>query len=250
VPEALWWDTGDPYDYIRVDRRKDHDFVIYGGEDHKTGQSSDTARCFERLEKRMRSLLPDITVTHRWSGQIIETHDGLPYIGETAKGQFVGTGYCGNGMTFGTLAAMINSDRILGETNPWAELFDPGRTKILGGAWDYVRANKDYVYYMIRDRFAGKESRPLRTIPRGSGDVVDLDGQAVAAYRDNDGEFTLRSAVCTHMGCHVSWNNAERTWDCPCHGSRFKTTGEVIGGPAESPLKAVELKSGVGNRTV
>lgn len=236
LPEALFWDTGDPYDYFRVDRRHDHDFVIFGGEDHKTGQASDTTRCFAQLEKRLRALLPTINVTHRWSGQVIETNDGLPYIGETAKHQLVATGYSGNGMTFGTLAAMMHTDTIIGRTNPWTELFDAGRTKIRGGAWDYIRANKDYLYYMIRDRFAGVESRPLRSIPRGTGDVVRVDGKDVAAFRGQDGQFTLRSAVCTHMGCYVHWNTAERTWDCPCHGSRFKTTGDVISGPAESPL--------------
>ncbi len=114
VHEGLYWDTGDPYDYVRVDRRHDHDFIIFGGEDHKTGQVEQTTDCFSRLEQRLKSLLPEIAITHRWSGQVIETNDGLPYIGETAERQYVATGFGGNGMTFGTLSAMMFTDHVAG----------------------------------------------------------------------------------------------------------------------------------------
>lgn len=242
VPEALYWDTGDPYDYVRVDRRHDHDFVIFGGEDHKTGQVKETVQCFERLEQRIKHLLPEIAITHRWSGQVIETNDGLPYIGTTAEGQYVATGFAGNGMTFGTLSAMMFVDHITGEKNPWAELFDTGRTKVKGGLWNYLKENKDYPYYLIRDRFAGHGGHSLRAIPRGHGEIVEVNGQPSAVYRGLDSQLHIRSAVCTHMGCYVHFNEAERTWDCPCHGSRFKVNGEVLAGPAEEPLKPVEVK--------
>ena len=242
VHEALFWDTGDPYDYLRVDRKHDHDFVIFGGEDHKTGQVTNTAECFNRLEQRLKQLLPDVAVTHRWSGQVIETNDGLPYIGETAERQYAATGFSGNGMTFGTLSAMMFADHVAGGTNPWTELFDPGRTKIKGGLWDYIKENKDYPYYLVRDRFAGGSKQALRSIKRGSGEIVEIDGQPAAVYRGMDGHIHELSAVCTHMGCYVHWNNAERTWDCPCHGSRFKVTGEVLAGPAEEPLAPLEVK--------
>jgi glycine/D-amino acid oxidase-like deaminating enzyme/nitrite reductase/ring-hydroxylating ferredoxin subunit len=242
VHEALYWDTGDPYDYVRVDRRHDHDFVIFGGEDHKTGQVDDTTQCFTRLEQRVKKLLPEIAITNRWSGQVIETNDGLPYIGETAERQYVATGFSGNGMTFGTLAAMMFTDHVADQKNPWAELFDAGRTKVKGGLWNYVKENKDYPYYMIRDRFAGKGGHSLRAIPRGRGEVIDLNGQPAAAYRGLDSQIHVRSAVCTHMGCFVHFNEAEHTWDCPCHGSRFKVNGDVLAGPAEQPLAPIEVK--------
>jgi glycine/D-amino acid oxidase-like deaminating enzyme/nitrite reductase/ring-hydroxylating ferredoxin subunit len=242
VPEALFWDTGDPYDYLRVDRRHDHDFVIFGGEDHKTGHVEETSQCFNRLERRLKQLLPEVSVTHHWSGQVIETNDGLPYIGEHAKRQFVATGFAGNGMTFGTLSAMMFADHVTGKANPWAELFDPGRTKIKGGLWDYIKENTDYPYYLVRDRFAGKGGQSLRSVKRGTGEVIDVEGRAAAVYRGLDGEIHVRSAVCTHMGCYVHWNDAERTWDCPCHGSRFKVDGEVLAGPAEKPLGPIEAK--------
>jgi glycine/D-amino acid oxidase-like deaminating enzyme/nitrite reductase/ring-hydroxylating ferredoxin subunit len=240
IPDALFWDTADPYHYLRLEPHGDHDLVIFGGEDHKTGQANNTNACFDRLERTLVSVVGDVDVTHRWSGQVIETPDGLPYIGETAARQFAGTGYSGNGMTFGTLTAMMAADRIAGHTNPWSDLFEPGRTKIIGGAWDYIKENTDYPYYLIRDRFAGADARSVRAVPRGAGRVLDLGGQKVAVYRDERGAVTKRSAVCTHMSCLVRWNDAERTWDCPCHGSRFKPDGAVLAGPAETPLQKIE----------
>jgi glycine/D-amino acid oxidase-like deaminating enzyme/nitrite reductase/ring-hydroxylating ferredoxin subunit len=240
VPDALFWDTSDPYHYLRVETHPDHDLVIFGGEDHKTGQVRATTACYDRLEGALAELVPEARITHHWSGQVIETPDGLPYIGRTTDHQHVATGFAGNGMTFGTLSAMMVSDAILGRPNPWADLFDPGRAAIRRGAWEYIKENADYPYYLIRDRFAGAEGRSVRAVKRGHGMVIERAGTKVAAYRDESGATTLRSATCTHMGCVVGWNEAERTWDCPCHGSRFKPNGDVISGPAQSPLPPVE----------
>ena len=239
VTDALFSDTGDPYDYLRLERHRDYDVVIFGGEDHKTGQADDTSKCYDALQQRLEALLPGIEITHRWSGQVIETPDGLPYLGRNADHQYVATGFSGNGMTFGTLGAMIAVDGILGRPNPWTELFDITRKNVRGGAWDYVLENKDYPYYLIRDRFAGADGRTLRSVKRGEGKILELSGQRAAVYRDESGESIVRSPVCTHLGCEVSWNSAERTWDCPCHGSRFKPTGEVLAGPAEVPLSEI-----------
>ena len=239
VPDALFSDTADPYDYLRLEPHRDYALVIFGGEDHKTGQVDNTKECFERLERRLRKLVSDIEVTHHWSGQVIETPDGLPYLGRHGEHQYTATGFAGNGMTFGTLGAMICADAILGRPNAWAELFETNR-KSVRGLLDYVKENKDYPYYLVRDRVSGPDAGTLGAVKRGEGKVIDLDGARVAAYRDEKGATILRSAVCTHMGCEVAWNTAERTWDCPCHGSRFKPTGEVIAGPAESPLPELE----------
>jgi Rieske Fe-S protein len=171
---------------------------------------------------------------------VIETPDGLPYIGASADHQYAATGFSGNGLTFGTLAAMMTTDAILGRRNPWADLFDPGRKALTSGLWDYLKENADYPYYMIRDRFAGAQGRSLRGVKRGEGTVIERNGQMAAVYRDASGAVTIRSATCTHMGCLVAWNPAERTWDCPCHGSRFTPAGDVLAGPAETPLPAIE----------
>lgn len=237
VPDALFWETSDPYHYLRLARDEGRTLAIYGGEDHKTGQVEDTNACYERLEQKLSALIPGIEIASRWSGQVIETHDGLPYIGMNADHQFAATGFSGNGMTFGTLSAMMAGDAILGRPNPWAALFDTGRTKVRGGLWDYVKENADYPYYLIRDRFAGADGKSLRQVPAGAGRIIEYKGRKVAAYRDSAGVLTVRSATCTHMGCLVAWNGAEKTWDCPCHGSRFKPNGGVIAGPAESPLE-------------
>lgn len=240
VPDALWWDTADPYTYLRVEPGPDVDRLIFGDQDHKTGQVVDTDQCFARLRQQLSQVVPEATVVHQWSGQVIETPDGLPYIGASADRQWMATGFSGNGLTFGTAAAMMMSDAILGQPNPWAELYDPGRKALTRGLWDYLKENIDYPYYMVRDRFAGAESRSLRSVPRGHGQIVEHRGRKVAASRDASGLLTVKSALCTHMGCLVAWNTAERTWDCPCHGSRFTPTGDVISGPAETPLGDVD----------
>jgi glycine/D-amino acid oxidase-like deaminating enzyme/nitrite reductase/ring-hydroxylating ferredoxin subunit len=238
VPHGLYWDTTDPYHYLRVEPREGHDFAIFGGADHKTGQAVDTQDCWTILGETLRQYLPEFELTERWSGQVIETNDGLPFIGENAPQQFIATGFGGNGMTFGTIAAMMARDAVLERANPWREIFDPGRTSVRGGAWDYVKENKDYAYYMLRDRVFAKHGTSLRSVRPGEGKVLHLDGKRVAVYRDPRGVVSMVSAACTHMNCEVHFNQGERTWDCPCHGSRFRVDGSVIAGPAEQPLAA------------
>ena len=236
IPEALFWDTRDPYDYLRIDRHHGFDYIVYGGEDHKTGQKKKTQKAHVRLWQRLKKIAPEAHVDHRWSGQVISTADGLPYIGENAERQFIATGYCGNGITFGTIAAMMARDWATGTRNPWTDLFAVDRKKIKGAAWNYLRENKDYPYYMIKDRLARAEANSVRELKPGEGMIVGRRGKKVAAFRDANGNIHRLSPVCTHLGCLVRWNPSESTWDCPCHGSRFKPTGEVIAGPAEEPL--------------
>jgi glycine/D-amino acid oxidase-like deaminating enzyme/nitrite reductase/ring-hydroxylating ferredoxin subunit len=237
VPEALFWDTSDPYYYLRVDRHRDHDYAIFGGEDCKTGQEHDANVVFARLTAKMKTILPGADVQHRWLGQVVETNDGLPFIGENAGQQFIATGFCGNGFTLGTLAAVMARDRYLGRKNPWFDLFRVDRTKFHGGTWRYIQENLDYPFYMLRDRLKGAEADSLDHLKMGEGKILKLDGKKVAAYRADDGKVTLLSPICTHLKCIVRWNPADKTWDCPCHGSRFKPTGEVFSGPAEAPLE-------------
>ena len=237
VPEALFWDTTDPYHYLRIDPKDDFDYAIFGGEDTKTGQEDDPKLVFKRVEATLTTYLPEAKVVDRWLGQVVETNDGLPFIGESAGKQFVATGFCGNGFTLGTLSAVMARDRYLGRKNPWFDLFDVNRKKFHGGTWNYLKENFDYPYYMVRDRLAGAEGESLDDLKPGEGKILKLDGKKVAAYRDGDGKVVLRSPVCTHLGCVVRWNRADKTWDCPCHGSRFHPDGKVHSGPAETPLE-------------
>jgi glycine/D-amino acid oxidase-like deaminating enzyme/nitrite reductase/ring-hydroxylating ferredoxin subunit len=241
VPDAIFWDTSDPYYYLRVDHRGDHDYVIFGGEDHKTGQETDTVAVFERLESRLKKLLPRVEVDRRWSGQVVETPDGIPYIGKTAEDQFAATGFAGQGMAFGTVGAMMATDAYLKRDNPWKDLFAPGRKALRAGKLEYARENVDYPYYLLRGWLGPAEEESLNAVKSGEGRIIALDHHKVAAYRDEQGHVTLLSPVCTHLRCIVRWNSAEKTWDCPCHGSRYKATGEVIAGPAEEDLKKIPV---------
>ena len=147
--------------------------------------------------------MPEAEVTYRWSGQVVETNDGLPFIGETAEKQFAATGFSGNGMTFGTLAAIMACDAAKGRKNPWSELFDPHRKKVCGGTWDYIRENLDYPFYMIKDRLSGSEGTTTRGLKPGTGKILTLKGRRVAAYRDPKGNLVTLSPSCTHLGCLV-----------------------------------------------
>lgn len=238
APLGLYWDTTDPYYYLRIHREEDHDYAILGGEDHKTGQDNQPEACYQRLTTLLNSILPDAGVDTRWMGQVIEPVDGLPYIGELADKQFIATGYAGNGMTFGTIAGLMAADAVLQRPNPYKELFAVNRKK-LSAVWEYLKENIDYPYYLIKDRLTGSEGVSVQELKLGQGKILTLNGKKVAVYRDEQGELTQLSPQCTHMGCVVHWNQTESTWDCPCHGSRFHPTGEVIDGPAQSPLTVI-----------
>ncbi len=238
LPEISASDTSDPYYYWRVEPGERSDYVIFGGRDHKTGQVKNPAHRFVQLERALGKLLPEAKVDRRWSGQVIETHDGLPFIGQMSEGQFISTGYTGNGMTFGVVGALMARDSFLGQANPWSGLFSPHRVEVrAGGLREYFKENVDYPVYMLKQRLTPPKVKSPDAIANGDGAVLKIAGERVACSRDDSGKLHKVSAVCTHMGCLVQWNGAEKTWDCPCHGSRFSPVGKVVAGPAEKPLK-------------
>lgn len=242
VPEALWWDASDPYYYLRVERMADHDYAIWGGEDIKTGQDNDVEERYSRLERALLAVLPQAVPDRRWNGQVFEPSDGLPFIGYDTDGQIICTAYSGQGMTFGTVAGMLARDLVLGQKNPWAELFDPKhKAASLSHAWDYLVENKDYPYYLVKGLLSGGDAKQVADVPAGEGRIIRCGGQKTAVYRSPSGEVTRLSPICPHLGCVVVWNDAEKRWDCPCHGSRFEPSGAVIGGPAETALAPREV---------
>lgn len=237
-PPGLYFDTANPYYYLRIHEERESRYAIFGGEDHKTGQEEDTEALFARLETTLRTLLPSAQIERRWSGQVIETTDGLPFIGQTAGHQLAATGYAGNGLTFGTLAGLMMHDAVMGAQNPWRELFDPNRkARSLSAIAHFVAENVDYPYHFIADRLRNRGQGGAESVAPGEGKVLTIGGQRVACHRTAEGKLIKVSAVCTHMGCLVRWNGAESTWDCPCHGSRFTADGLVLGGPAEAALE-------------
>ncbi|WP_375743458.1 FAD-dependent oxidoreductase [Corallococcus interemptor] len=238
-----YYDSRDPYHYIRTQRVDGVSYVIVGGEDHKVGSEEDTASCFAALEAYTRDRFPVKRITHRWSGQVIEPADGLPYIGRNVGSRhvYVATGFSGTGMTFGTLAGMVLSDLILGNENPYAALYDAGRVKPKAGARDFIQENAEVAFRFVADRLSKPDGRHLSDVAPGEGKILEVDGRKVAVYREEDGTPHAVSPVCTHLGCHVHWNNAERSWDCPCHGGRFSPTGRVLNGPAVKDLPSRKL---------
>jgi Rieske Fe-S protein len=185
------------------------------------------------------------SVAYRWSAQVAEPVDGLPYLGRNSlsKHVYVGTGYSGTGMTFGTLAAMIASDLILERENPWARLFDATRVKPLAAAREFVAENVDFPAHLVGDRLKKAEAESLRAVSPGEGKIVELGVGKVAVYRDEAGAVHAVDPVCTHLKCRVEFNAAEKSWDCPCHGSRFTTDGQVINGPAVKDLERISLET-------
>jgi glycine/D-amino acid oxidase-like deaminating enzyme/nitrite reductase/ring-hydroxylating ferredoxin subunit len=242
-PAGLFWDTEDPYHYLRSQTLRDGSHVlILGGEDHKVGQDPDPTTRYERLAAYLRPRFGHRPVDYQWSGQIIEPVDGLPYIGRNALSSriYVATGYAGQGMTSGTLAGMILCDEVMGLRNPHADLYDATRIKPLAAAKEFVRENVDYPTHLVGDRLRRHDHAAAHLTP-GEGAVLTLEGERLAVYRSPAGELHALSAVCTHLGCLVNWNTAEKSWDCPCHGSRFDPTGQVLNGPAVAPLQARDL---------
>ncbi|MFD2721228.1 FAD-dependent oxidoreductase [Hymenobacter monticola] len=248
ITKALYWDTADPYHYVRLQEVEagprggaaNYDLLIVGGEDHKTGQDEHPEARLRCLEEWTRDRFPMVKdFDYRWSGQVMEPQDGLAYAGRNpldSDNVFIITGDSGHGMTHGTLGPMIITDLIQGRPNPWAELYDPGRiTAKPESALEFIKENVN-VAFEYTDLLTGGDVKTTEEIPVGEGAVLRRGLSKVAVYKDNQGTTHECSAICPHLGCVVHWNNLEKSWDCPCHGSRFTALGELLNGPAASGL--------------
>jgi Rieske Fe-S protein len=242
LPDALYWDTEDPYHYVRLQPgAKGMDYLIVGGEDHKTGEADDAEKRFGRLEKWVRPLIPGLgKITHRWSGQVLDTIDYAGFIGRNPGNEhvYVATGDSGQGLTHGVVGAMLNTALILGEKHKWADVYAPGRTP-LRAAKNFLTENLT-VLKNLSEYVALGEVQSTDDLKRGQGAIVRRGLKKIAAYRDEDGLLHLNSAACTHVGCHLHWNGFETCWDCPCHGSIFDIDGQPLNAPAIGPLEKVE----------
>ena len=239
LPDDLFWDTEDPYHYARTAKRdSDSEWLIVGGEDHRTGQADDHEMRFAKLERWARDHFPGVgTVHHRWAGQVMETADGLAFIGPNpgdGENVFIATGDSGMGMTHGTIAGMLLSDLILGRTNPWKDLYSPSRN-VARSMGTYLSENLNSVW-QYTNWLTGGDVSTEASIQPNSGAVIRQGMRKIAVYRDEEGEFHRCSAMCPHAKAVVQWNDAEKTWDCPAHGSRFDCGGKVIQGPANADL--------------
>lgn len=256
LPYALWWDTGDldskwvaqPYHYVRLENfDEQYDLLISGGEDHKTGQADEEGisefERYERLESWTRNYFPMLEdIAYRWSGQIMEPLDGLGFMGKNPgdDSTYIITGDSGNGMTHATIGAMIISDIILGVKNEWEDLYSPSRIT-LKSAFDFARENTNTISQYL-DWVKASDLETTADLSAGEGGVISSGLKKIAVFRDYDNTLRAFSAVCPHLGCIVHWNNDEKSFDCPCHGSRFSTDGTVINGPAKRGLAAVRVQ--------
>ena len=247
MPPMLLWDTGDPYHYVRLQKgafAHGDDVLIVGGEDHKTGQASDMDERWRSLEEWTRARFPIAGETlYRWSGQVTEPVDYMGFIGRNPGGEhvYIITGDSGQGTTHGTIGGMLCRDLIVGRENPWTSLYDPSRKPVesLAVMAEFAKENLN-VAAQYRDYLTPGQVEEVGNIAPGTGAVLRQGTKKIAAYRADDGTLHLRSAVCTHLYCIVDWNHAERSWDCPCHGSRFSTDGKVLNGPATMDLPMID----------
>ncbi|HJV24633.1 MAG TPA: FAD-dependent oxidoreductase [Aromatoleum sp.] len=234
-PQGIFWGLGDYFHSVRSLRAAGQEYLIVVGEEHRVGQH-DSVEAYLRLEEFVRRHFDVAEVRYRWSAQNYHAADSLPYIGRShASDLFVATGFGPDGLTYGTLAAAIIADQIVGRPSPWAEIYRAGRIEPVRAALGVLEEGLGVAKALIQD-YGGRPAARPATIRPGEGAVVEVGGEKVAAYRDAAGNLSAISPVCTHMKCMVHWNAAEKTWDCPCHGSRFDVTGEVIEGPAVAPL--------------
>jgi glycine/D-amino acid oxidase-like deaminating enzyme/nitrite reductase/ring-hydroxylating ferredoxin subunit len=255
IPHALWWDTGQtkkdeeqqlgpaPYHYIRLARDGDAEVLIVGGEDHKTAQAFDFEARFKHLEDWTRERFPAVReITDRWSGQVMEPVDAMAYIGRNPADKenvYIATGDSGNGMTHGTIAGILLSDLIQGRSNPWEKLYDPSRKTLAPiVVADYVKENAN-VAAQMRDYVTGGDVSDPKDLRLGEGALIRDNVHKIAAYRDEEGTLHQFSAVCPHLKCIVRWNGTEKTWDCPCHGSRFDRLGRMVNGPSTGDLEPI-----------
>ena len=245
-PDGMFISTGDgPTRSIRSHPSGAGELLIIGGEGHKSGQGGDTEARYERLAAFAREHFAARSLEYRWSSQDLMPADGLPYVGPVnpmSKRILMATGFAKWGLTNGTAAAMMLADSIRERPNAWAKTFDSNRAKPKPAAKSLVTENADAARHMVGDRIATAKTPSLEDLAPGEGAVVRSGLGKVAAYRDEGGRLQGVSPTCTHLGCLVAWNPAERSWDCPCHGSRFAPDGRVLEGPAVRPLKPKPLE--------
>lgn len=240
VPDALYWDDAEPYHYLRLASPADPHLLLIGGADHKTGQADDERDRYAEMERYAFDRFCVRSVEHRWSAQHYVPADGLPHIGRVpaTDNLFIATGYAGVGLTWGTVAGTLVARLIRGERHPLEEILNPGRITLMASAQEVIAENLNMIQRFTVDRFTSGKPIDEDQVAPGTGEIVNQQGRQVALYRDPSGALFRFSPVCTHAGCIVHWNEAERTWDCPCHGGRYTAEGRRFCGPPPEDLKA------------
>ena len=244
-PDGMFINAGTPTRSIRTLRDGDRVLIQVGGNGHKTGEEDDTAARYDQLEEFLHEHWPAAgEVEHRWSTQDYMAHDRVPYVGRLrrrSKHLYAATGYSKWGMTNGTVAGMILSDSILGRPNPWAELYDSKRLLPRSALGSFLRENASAGLHFVTGWVSGGDRATVSELRPEEGALIRLRGRKTAVYRDAERRLHGLSPVCRHLYCLVDWNPAERSWDCPCHGSRYDGEGRAIQAPTTEDLKRRRL---------
>lgn len=244
-PDALIYDLDDPYHYFRTQEVDGERYLIAGGEDHKTGHEENTHERFKCLEAYVRKYYDIDHIAYQWSSQYFEPADGLPYIGHlpgNPENVYVATGFGGNGMIYGTASAMILTALITTGHSEYGDLFSPDRVKPMASLGNVIKEGATVTKDMITGWLSISKLEELAGLAKGEAKVVKFEGRSVALYKDNNGALHAVNPACPHVKCSVGWNNTEKSWDCPCHGSRFSYTGELLTGPSTSDLDKIDLQ--------
>ena len=242
-PTDLAYDMEEPYHYFRTHQLDGKRYLIFGGADHKTGHGDPDA-AFRELEAYLRAHFDVSSIDYRWSAQYFEPADGLPYIGKLPGGEdhtYVATGFSGTGILLGSFSALLLADLVLGNENAYEKLFSPLRIKPVAGFSNFIKETADVAYRFVADRLNVETLETLVELPPETGAVVNYENEKIALYKSSAGAISALSPVCTHAGCIVAWNNAEKSWDCPCHGGRYDVGGRVLTGPPREDLKVIPL---------
>lgn len=244
APQGIFWDTPDPYHYIRTQTCEEDPnqvWLLVGGEDHKVGQEKDCATCFEVLEGWAKAHFPTLKeIQYRWSGEVFEPVDSLAFIGKNPGNDkvYICTGDSGNGITHGTIAGLLLPDLILGKANSWQKIYEPSR-KSLKTLGTYLEENSNTAWQYL-DWLTPGENKQIEDMKKEEGILIREGIHKIAVYKDAQGKIHYHSAFCPHLGACVQWNNAEKSWDCPAHGSRFDGCGKVLNGPAFTNLSSCQ----------
>jgi glycine/D-amino acid oxidase-like deaminating enzyme/nitrite reductase/ring-hydroxylating ferredoxin subunit len=238
LPQGMYISHDEPERSIRIQPFEGKELLIIGGENHKVGQEPETGSCYTRVEGWARMHFDVKKVWFRWSTQDNYTPDGVPYIGMSPnrKRIFIATGFKGWGMSHGMVSGKIIADQLMGRENPWTEIFSPGRME-WAAVPEMVKENLNVAKHLIGDKLKPVPKEAFDELQRGTAGVFQVGSERLGAYRDDQGGLHIVTTTCTHMGCQVGWNPAEKTWDCPCHGSRFLMNGAVLQGPATKDLE-------------
>ena len=250
-PNGNFWDTEEPHHATSTHNSSPNgeiDLLMVAGNHHKTGQTkeNDHLNYYKKLEEYLRSHYNVASIEYYWSAQHYQPADGVPYIGKATRDSeniFMATGYSADGLTYGTVAGILLADLITGKDNVWTKIYDSTRFTPIASSAKFINENANVFAQYLKDYVGKPDAEEFSEIKNGEGKTLEKDGEKIAAYRDEQGELHLISAVCTHLKCIVNWNNAEKSWDCPCHGSRFTYEGKVIEGPAIFNLEKIGVST-------